>query len=68
MTNQNTDRSSTGVPGLDEILRGGYIPARIYLVEGDPGAGKTTMALQYLLEGVRSRRTLPVRDAVGNTR
>jgi len=53
MTNQNTDRSSTGVPGLDEILCGGYIPARIYLVEGNPGAGKTTMALQYLLEGVR---------------
>ena len=53
MTNQNTDRSSTGVPGLDEILCGGYIPARIYLVEGHPGAGKTTMALQYLLEGLR---------------
>ena len=53
MTNQDTDRSSTGVPGLDEILRGGYIPARIYLVDGNPGAGKTTLALQYLLEGVR---------------
>jgi circadian clock protein KaiC len=53
MTNQDLARSSTGVPGLDEILCGGYIPARIYLVEGSPGAGKTTMALQYLLDGLR---------------
>jgi circadian clock protein KaiC len=41
----------TGIAGLDSILAGGYTPNRIYLVEGDPGAGKTTLALQYLLEG-----------------
>lgn len=44
---------TTGVPGLDEILCGGLPRNRIYLVSGDPGVGKTTMALQFLLEGVR---------------
>jgi len=45
-------RARTGVPGLDSILHGGLIPSRIYLVEGSPGAGKTTLALQYLREGI----------------
>jgi circadian clock protein KaiC len=54
MATSNSDRSSTGVPGLDEVLHNGYIPERIYLVEGNPGAGKTTMALQYLLAGVQA--------------
>jgi circadian clock protein KaiC len=44
---------STGVPGLDGILGGGLTPHRIYLIEGEPGAGKTTTGLQFLLEGVR---------------
>lgn len=47
------DAVPTGVPGLDIILRGGLIPGRIYLVEGRPGTGKTTMSIQYLLEGLR---------------
>lgn len=47
------DRSSTGIPGLDDILGGGFTRDRLYLVDGDPGAGKTTLALQYLLEGAR---------------
>ena len=42
---------ATGIAGLDNILAGGFTPNRIYLVEGDPGAGKTTLSLQYLLEG-----------------
>ena len=42
---------STGVAGLDELLRGGLTPNRMYLVEGLPGAGKTTLAMQFLLEG-----------------
>jgi circadian clock protein KaiC len=46
-------RSATGVPGLDAIMRGGLIPGRLYLLDGDPGAGKTTFALQFLLEGLR---------------
>ncbi len=44
---------STGIAGLDDILRGGLTPHRLYLIEGDPGAGKTTLALQFLLEGIR---------------
>ncbi len=47
-------RSKTGVPGLDNILNGGFIPHRLYLIDGDPGAGKTTLSLQYLLEGVKA--------------
>ncbi len=47
-------RSKTGVPGLDDILLGGLISSRLYLVDGDPGAGKTTLSLQFLLEGVRA--------------
>jgi circadian clock protein KaiC len=46
-------RSKTGIPGLDEILHGGWIPQQLYLIDGSPGAGKTTLSLQYLLEGVR---------------
>ena len=42
---------ATGIAGLDNILAGGFTPNRIYLIEGDPGSGKTTLALQYLLEG-----------------
>lgn len=47
------DRVSTGVPELDDILGGGLDAERIYLIEGRPGTGKTTLALQYLLEGAR---------------
>ena len=43
----------TGISGLDDILGGGLDADRLYLVEGRPGTGKTTLALQYLLEGVR---------------
>ena len=46
-------RISTGCAGLDDILGGGLDPNRLYLYEGRPGAGKTTLALQFLLEGVR---------------
>lgn len=41
----------TGIHGLDEILAGGFPASRLYLVQGDPGAGKTTLALQFLIAG-----------------
>ncbi len=44
---------SSGVSGLDAILSGGLEPSRVYLIEGTPGTGKTTLALSFLLEGVR---------------
>ncbi|HEV2673640.1 MAG TPA: ATPase domain-containing protein [Aliidongia sp.] len=44
-------RVSTGVQGLDDILAGGLMANRLYLLEGQPGAGKTTLALQFLLAG-----------------
>jgi circadian clock protein KaiC len=46
--------AATGLHGLDVILQGGLPKGRAYLVEGPPGAGKTTLALQFLLEGVRT--------------
>jgi len=45
-------RLSSGIPGLDEVLNGGFISGRAYLVRGGPGTGKTTMGLHYLLDGV----------------
>jgi circadian clock protein KaiC len=48
-----TRRAATGIEGMDYLLGGGFPVNRMYLVEGDPGAGKTTMALQFLLEGAR---------------
>ena len=52
--NKQTDAFiSTGIAGLDSILAGGLTKDRLYLIEGDPGTGKTTMALQFLVEGAR---------------
>ena len=44
-------RCKTGVPGLDEVLGGGFIAERMYLIDGNPGAGKTTFAMQFLSQG-----------------
>ncbi len=43
----------TGVPGLDDILAGGFTRRRLYLIEGRPGSGKTTLAMQFLMDGAR---------------
>jgi len=45
--------AKTGIPGLDDVLGGGMPRNRLYLVQGDPGVGKTTLALQFLIEGVQ---------------
>lgn len=45
--------ASTGIVGLDEVLNGGLPRNRLFLAQGDPGAGKTTLGLQFLLEGVK---------------
>jgi circadian clock protein KaiC len=54
--NDNTPgpaRIETGIAGLDDILGGGLPQGHLYLIEGDPGTGKTTLALQFLLAGIR---------------
>lgn len=52
-TDRVDERCVTGVPGLDSVLCGGFPKNRLFLLEGDPGVGKTTLALQFLLEGAR---------------
>ena len=47
----NDERASTGITGLDQLLHGGLPAHRLHLIEGDPGTGKTTLALQFLLRG-----------------
>lgn len=51
--NQQLSLCETGIPGLDSILRGGLPRNRMYLVQGQPGTGKTTLALQFLLAGAK---------------
>jgi circadian clock protein KaiC len=46
-------RAASGIAGLDDILAGGFAPNRLYLIEGMPGSGKTTLAFQFLLEGAK---------------
>lgn len=49
----NAARCPSGIEGLDDILAGGLPPRCFYLIQGDPGSGKTTLALQFLMEGLR---------------
>ena len=53
MQKRTITRMPSGIAGLDDILFGGFASNRLYLVEGTPGVGKTTLAMQFLLEGVR---------------
>ena len=46
---------STGIEGLDKVLKGGIISGRFYLLRGGPGTGKTTLGLQFLIEGLKSK-------------
>ena len=60
MTSSNSNlgnklvRDMTGIAGLDDVLGGGLPTNRLYLVKGTPGVGKTTLALQFLMAGVRN--------------
>jgi len=57
-TNTESGFCPTGAPGLDDILGGSGLPRnRMYLIEGDPGSGKTTFALQFLLAGAKRGET-----------
>jgi circadian clock protein KaiC len=57
----SSDRAPFGVQGLDDVLGGGLPENRLYLLDGEPGTGKTTLALQFLLEGrARGERGLYV--------
>ncbi|MBC7950309.1 MAG: AAA family ATPase [Rhodospirillaceae bacterium] len=49
----NSNLAPTGIDGLDDILRGGLPRGRIYLIRGEPGTGKTTLALQFLRQGAK---------------
>ena len=49
-------RVSTGISRFDEILHGGLIPARVYLVHGEPGTGKTTLGFHFLVAGAAARQ------------
>jgi circadian clock protein KaiC len=53
ITTSFPEKAALGVAGLDDVLAGGLARRRVYLLEGSPGTGKTTIALQYLLEGAR---------------
>lgn len=58
MTDDATpEKASTGIAGLDDVLNGGFSRDRLFLVEGKPGTGKTTLALQFLLDGARAGET-----------
>ena len=55
---KETGLASTGTSGLDHILNGGLTPERMYLVEGTPGTGKTTLAMRFLLAGAAVGETV----------
>ena len=57
MDESTSDRISIGVPGINEILNGGLIPSRSYLVRGNPGTGKTILGLHYLTTGTTQDET-----------
>lgn len=51
-------RVSTGIDGLDEVLSGGFLPRRSYMLRGNPGTGKTIVGMHYLLDGTEDDETV----------
>ena len=51
-------RAGSGIPGLDELLRGGFVQTRMYLIAGEPGTGKTTAGFHFLERGIESDETV----------
>jgi circadian clock protein KaiC len=56
-TNTSNEICKTGSIGLDEILNGGLPKGRVFLLQGEPGTGKTTLAFQFLMEGAKLGET-----------
>ncbi len=53
MTYSDSERVPTGVKGLDNLLEGGLLRGKTYLLTGPPGSGKTTLSMQFLIEGAK---------------
>jgi circadian clock protein KaiC len=53
---RRSGKSSTGIDGLDQITSGGFADGSLFLLEGSPGTGKTTIALQFLLAGAKNKQ------------
>jgi circadian clock protein KaiC len=54
---RTASKAATGVPGLDDVLSGGLTRGCLFLLEGNPGTGKTTIAIRFLMEGARAEET-----------
>ncbi|WP_292613108.1 ATPase domain-containing protein [Methanobacterium sp. BAmetb5] len=54
-TEKTKEKLSSGIPGFDEILMGGFVPRRSYLLRGLPGTGKTALGMHFLTEGVKNK-------------
>jgi KaiC/GvpD/RAD55 family RecA-like ATPase len=61
-------RCDSGISGLNQILGGGFPSNALYLVQGDPGVGKTTLALQFLMAGARASRGIRERAVTAAAR
>jgi circadian clock protein KaiC len=56
MAEQELSKTPTGIDGLDQMLGGGFPKGRVIIVSGGPGTGKTTMAIQFLVNGFSKSR------------
>lgn len=52
------NKLSSGIKGFDEILMGGFVPKRAYLIRGNPGTGKTAIGMHFLTKGVKNKENV----------